>query len=164
MPNSLSSDEEEFLKQYDGEHIGVCLPCVNANLLPDNEWTWSETDKKEWKEVTSNHQQFYEHWRKSSSGSKFANKFPYKLSLGVAPHSTSRLPFGSIRTLGNQIVVTRSYEDMFHRLLRFRKDDTGTKRGAVLTGQPGIGTSLQPDLHPVRQLTDPSILQEKLFS
>jgi hypothetical protein len=36
---------------------------------------------------------------------------------------------------------------MFHRLLDLRKDDEGDAKGAVFTGQPGIGASLSPDLH-----------------
>ena len=53
---------------------------------------------------------------------------------------------------------------MFYRLLHLRQHDMGNERGAVLTGQPGIGGALWPDSYPVRQLTGASVLQEKLPS
>ena len=37
-------------------------------------------------------------------------------------------------TPGDHILVTKSYDDMFHRLLRLRQEDKGRTRGAVLTG------------------------------
>jgi len=43
---------------------------------------------------------------------------------------------------GSQILVTESYERMFHHLLLLRRDDEGSRKGAVITGQPGIGTPL----------------------
>jgi hypothetical protein len=92
--------------------------------------------------VTGKYQQFYEHWRDSSTGSNFLNTFPYKLSLGVDPDDASLLPFREGATAGNQILVTKSYDYMFHLLLELRKNDEGDTKGAVLTGQPGTGASL----------------------
>jgi len=43
---------------------------------------------------------------------------------------------------GNRILVTRAYEDLFRRLLVIRERDVGSARGAVVTGQPGTGTSM----------------------
>jgi len=93
--------------------------------------------------VTDGYQQFYEHWRgnENSTGSKFSNTFPYKLSLGKRPNGAPLLPFHP-RVSEDRILVTISYERMFHRLLRLRKIDTEKSRGAVLTGQPGIGVAL----------------------
>ena len=88
--------------------------------------------------MTYGHQRFYEHWCDSSAGSKFCDTFPYVLSLG---EPDAFVPFGFAATPGNQIVVTKSYDDMFHPLLRLRNDDEGDSRGAVLTGQSGIGMS-----------------------
>ena len=101
--------------------------------------------------MTDEHQQFYEHWRgnENSTDSKFLNTFPYKLSLGKGPDDEPLLPFQPSAS-ENRILVTNSYERMFHRLLRLRKNDVGGTQGVVLTGQPGIGAPLQPDPRPVR--------------
>ena len=50
---------------------------------------------------------------------------------------------------GNQILITKTYDDMFHRILHRRKNDTSyTARGVVITGKPGIGpASLQISAH-----------------
>src|SRR5258707_2590585 len=117
--------------------------------LPDINWVWSDTDKEEWNVVTDKYQlfykyqQFYDHWRDRSSGSNFLDQFPYKLSLGVDELGASLLPFGAGSTWDNRILVTRSYDDMYHRLLLLRQNDEGDAKGAVLTGQPGIGASLR---------------------
>ena len=99
--------------------------------------------------MTDGYQKFYEHWDKSSSGSKFRNKFPYELSLGAhepPPGADSKdvplLPFRKDSLSGDKILVTKPYDDMFHRLLDLRNNDKGYRRGAVLAGQPGIGGSL----------------------
>jgi hypothetical protein len=89
--------------------------------------------------VTHDYQQFYEHWRDSSAGSSFLDTFPYKLSFGADPDGIAFLPVGPNTISRNQILVTRSYDDIFHRLLRLRSDDLGYCRGAVLTMQPGVG-------------------------
>jgi len=91
--------------------------------------------------VTNELQQFYEHWRESSTGSNFLNTFPYKLSLGMDSGGVSHLPLHTYSTSENRILVTRSYENMFHRVLHLRNDDKGSAKGVVLTGQPGIGAS-----------------------
>lgn len=82
--------------------------------------------------------QFYEHWRRSGATSSFLSTFPYKLSLGVDSNNKCLLPFRRDGS-GDQILVTSSYNTMFHRLLRLCEDDTGTTKGAVITGQPGVG-------------------------
>jgi hypothetical protein len=92
--------------------------------------------------VTDAWHQFYEHWRDDSANSKFRTEFPYILEFGVGPKHHSHLRFHVDDTLGGRIVVTKAYDDMFHRLLLLRHRDAGSNIGAVLTGQPGIGVSL----------------------
>ena len=88
-------------------------------------------------------QQFYKRWRDSSVGSKFDDQFPYTLELGVDPEGNSLPPLHDGDTSKNRILVTKSYEDMFYRLLRLRnKNNIANTGGAVITGQPGVGTSL----------------------
>jgi len=91
-------------------------------------------------------QQFYERWRDGPKDFKFDDKpddrFPYVLDLGVDPEGNSLLPFHDGDTSGNRILVTKSYENMFYRLLSLRQEDKGNARGAVITGQPGVGASL----------------------
>jgi hypothetical protein len=90
------------------------------------------------------HHKFYMHWLSRSTEpteSIFGSTFPYKLSLTADSDSISPLPFVPNSVCRNQILVTRAYDDMFHRLLRLRMDDKGDTKGAVLTGQPGIGVS-----------------------
>ena len=91
--------------------------------------------------MTNEYQQFYEYWRENTN-LEYGDTFPYKLSLGVDPTGTSLLPFRPNETLGGLVLVTKPYDDMFHRLLYLRGGDMGTTRGAVVTGQPGIGASL----------------------
>jgi hypothetical protein len=91
----------------------------------------------------------------------FGSTFPYKLPLGADTDNISPLPFLPNSVCGNQILVTRAYDDMFHRLLRLRMNDKGDTKGAVLTGQPGIGMSPRFDPHSVRQLTGAPVLQGK---
>jgi len=52
------------------------------------------------------------------------------------------LPFQKSKTPRGKIIITSSYNNMFHRLLRIRIDDAEDHRGVVITGQPGIGASL----------------------
>ena len=75
--------------------------------------------------MTNHYQELYEYWY-NRPGSEFLSKTPYCLPLGIK---------------GNKILVTASYNDAFHRLLRLREGDTGSDKGAVLTGQPGVGAS-----------------------
>lgn len=86
--------------------------------------------------VTDEYQQFYEHWRKPSTTPKFLDTFPYELPLKAKP------PFRPENISGDRILITKAYDDMFHRLLRLRMKDEGCKKGAVLTGQPGVGACL----------------------
>jgi hypothetical protein len=51
------------------------------------------------------------------------------------------LPFSPDGTLGNRILITESYEDLYLRILRLREVDEGDDKGAVITGQPGTGVS-----------------------
>src|SRR5258707_15891664 len=111
--------------------------------LPDINWDWSDTNKGKWEAMTDNYQQFCDHWRDRSSGSNFLDQFPYKLSLGVDGLGASLLPFGAGSTSENRILVTKSYDAMYHRLLLLRQNDEGDAKGVVLTGQPGIGASLR---------------------
>ena len=97
--------------------------------------------------MTDGYQKFYEHWDKRSSSSRFRTPFPYELSLGarkLPPGAYSKapafLPFRNDGMSGDKILVTKSYDRMFYRLLDIRKKRWG--RGAVITGQPGIGGSL----------------------
>ena len=91
--------------------------------------------------MTGKYQRFYERWRESSSSSRFINTFPYKLPLGMDPIGTALVPFGPLATSGAQILITKAYDNMFHRILCLRAIDNGTNRGAVITGQPGVGVS-----------------------
>jgi hypothetical protein len=103
--------------------------------------------------VADEYHDFYMHWLGQSTESAeptgstelaksiFCSTFPYKLSLGAGPDGRSRPPFAPA-VLGNEILVTEAYDKTFHRLLRLRMHDKGHDKGAVLTGQPGIGTSL----------------------
>ena len=90
--------------------------------------------------MTDEYQKFYERWDKRSKRSKFRNKFPYKLSLGTNSKGEPLLPFRNDGMSGDKILVTKSYDRMLYRLLDIRKKRWG--RGAVITGQPGIGGSL----------------------
>ena len=110
--------------------------------------------------TTGRYQQFYELWRKSS-GSEFDKTPPYELPLEVNGYGRPLLPFCSSATLEGRVLVTKSYEDIFQRILRCRK---GTAGGVVLNGQPGTGGSLSPDPYHVQQLNGTFALQEKPLS
>ena len=72
------------------------------------------------------YQKFYKHWCDDPNNSKrFRNRFPYKLSLGVNSAGRPLLPFCPYDTSGSEILVTKSYDDMLHRLLRLRERDNG---------------------------------------
>jgi len=58
--------------------------------------------------ATDKWQQFYKHWRDSSTSSKLLNAFPYMLELGVDPEGKPLLSFRIGNTSGNQILVTKS--------------------------------------------------------
>ena len=90
--------------------------------------------------MTGGYQKFYEKWDDKSSSSNFSEQYPYELSLGMDKYGESLLPFRDGSILGDKILVTKSYDDMFQRILCLRNENCG--RGAVITGQPGIGGSL----------------------
>ena len=98
--------------------------------------------------MTDGFHDFYEHWRESSTRSKFLDEFPYKLSLGVDEDGKPLLPYRSNETSGGQILVTQSYEDLFNRILHLRETNMGSAGGIVLTGQPGSGEVSPPDPAP----------------
>lgn len=108
--------------------------------LPGGGWLWPSKDK--WKVVTGWHREFNQYWRDDSNSSKFLDNFPYLLPLGVGEGNDLDLPyFLSIKTR-DQILVTEAYDRLFHHLLLLRTRDRGSQRGAVITGQPGVGPSL----------------------
>ena len=86
--------------------------------------------------MTPMYQRFYECWRQSD-GSEFDHEFPYELSLGQVS-----LPFRVNLTLEDQIPVTEAYNFLFYRIMGIRIRREGRTGGVVITGQPGIGTSL----------------------
>ena len=89
--------------------------------------------------MTSWHHRFNQNWRNRSKSSKFLDKFPYLLPLGVNQDNNSYRPYLLPIETRKEILVTESYEKMFHRLMLLRTQDFGGQRGAVITGQPGIG-------------------------
>ena len=111
----------------------------------------------EWKPETGQYLRFYNSWRGNPVAQTFGSDFPCELSLGE--HS----PFLS-GPLRKKILITESYDKMFHRLLLLRRTPLPPTRGVVITGQPGIGASTRLDRFLARQLTGASVLQEKLRS
>jgi len=109
---------------------------VGVMTCPDSaEWRWPEESKKQWVEVTDESDEyvaFYNRWYPSTRP-KFPTKLPYKLSLELPTQSTT-----------GTILVTEAYDNMYRRLLRLRETDRVETRvkGAVVTGQPGIGAPL----------------------
>lgn len=86
-------------------------------------------------------QRFNQHWRDNSGDPKFHHNFPYLLPLAIdADEGHPSLFFLPIDTR-KQIVVTKSYEATFQHLMFLRVRDFGSHKGAVVTGQPGIGAS-----------------------
>ena len=88
--------------------------------------------------MTDEYREFYEHWRKSSVV-HFPETFPSELHLKLGKNH--QLPLNHSIPEG-RIIVTKAFDDMFHRILRLRARDTGSQKGVVLTGQPGIGVSM----------------------
>ena len=110
--------------------------------LPDPDWTWEENDKRHWEDKAGSlWQEFCQRWRNSPASSRFLEGFPYVLELGMNQGSPL-LPFHASTTSKNRILVVKSYDDMYNRILQLRQVDSGAKRGVVLTGQPGTGASL----------------------
>ena len=79
--------------------------------------------------MTGGHQKFYEDWQGHPDGSKFLNTFPYTWDPGK-DSVDEHLPFYSGITPGNRILVTESYDKMFHRLLRIRDEGRRYRSGA----------------------------------
>ena len=77
----------------------------------------------------------YTHWRdRQEASSDFINEFPYELSLGV--NSSAMEPSRKV------ILVTKAFDEVYHRLLRPREfDEWDRHKGVVITGQPGVGAS-----------------------
>jgi len=111
---------------------------VTITPYPDSaQWLWSEANKKEWREVTGEGEEyvaFCNHWYDSTARSNFGKKFPYELAFGVG---LTISPTGTI-------LVTEAYDKMYRRLLLLREADRvgPTVRGAVVIGQPGAGAPL----------------------
>jgi hypothetical protein len=89
--------------------------------------------------VTNAYDQFYKHWRHESSASKFRNEFPYILELVADNHGHTLPPFYIYGTSKGRVLVIRSYQVIFERLLHLRRKVAN--RGIVLSGQPGTGES-----------------------
>ena len=96
--------------------------------------------------MNDEYQGFYKHWYDKGPGSDFRNEFPYTLSLGA--EGVPSLPFRHKSTTGNQIIITKPYDNMLHRILKLRERDKGDSTGVMLIGQPGIGASLTRSLCP----------------
>ena len=75
-------------------------------------------------------QKFCQHWLESSASFRFLKEFPYVLELGTED-DLPLLPFHAAKTSENQILVTKSYNDMYNRLLRLRQADDGANGGVV---------------------------------
>ena len=108
------------------------------SLYPDTaDWRWSERSKKQWKEIDEDDEYvaFYKLWSDPTTRPKFRKEFPYPLSIGEGP---------TISPAGKPILITEAYDKMFRRLLGLREEDLKSKsvKGAVITGQPGIGVPL----------------------
>ena len=121
----------------------------SANVFPDDAvgWSWSEDSQEEWQKVTTAENEeyvtFYKLWRNPATRPTFDKEFPYELWIRAGP---------TLSPAGKPILITEAYDKMFRRLLRLRKEDLGGEvKGAVITGQPGIGAPLTR-YHPIRQL------------
>ena len=123
-----------------------CYSSLSAN------WSWPG-NAMGWRLETDQYLEFYNSWRGNPAAHTFGNNFPPKFSLGE--HSPL---FGTLR---ENILVTESYDKMFHRLLLLRRTPVPSTEGVVITGQPGIGASTRLDRFLVRQLTYASVLQGK---
>jgi len=86
-------------------------------------------------------QEFYTNWRSESI--EQSNDFPYVLRLGMNDRGEDLLRFHPEDTADSDIVVTKAYEDMYNRILNLREGTSESNtRGVLLTGQPGVGASL----------------------
>ncbi|KAI0748628.1 hypothetical protein C8Q80DRAFT_1271009 [Daedaleopsis nitida] len=100
-------------------------------------WTWTDFDKHEWTQLPDDHQYqgFFNHWH----GRPFPveSVLPYELDLGTDEHGDPLLPFRPYDTSRGAIVARKIYSLLYERILLCRP----WKRGAVITGQPGVGKS-----------------------
>ena len=109
-------------------------PCPGSS-----EWRWPQGKRNEWRKILESdddeYLDFYNYWSRPDARSKFRNKFPYPLWLGEDL---------TISPAGKPILVTEAYDNMVRRLSYLREEDRmgGRIKGAVITGQPGIGASL----------------------
>ena len=106
-----------------------------------DQWAWPDRDKGQWEAADDNCQEFYNKWRAPDSSSEFHKEFPYQLSLGQDSRNMPLLPFRSGDPNGYRLLVTESYNNLFHRILKARRMDKGVTRGVVLIGEPGVGVS-----------------------
>ena len=102
-------------------------------------WKWRDADA-EWRLETDLYLDFYNFWRGNPNAETFDKDFPHKFSLGE--HS----PLSS--SLGESILVTESYDKMFHRLLLLRRTPLPSTEGVAIIGQPGTGASTKLDRNP----------------
>jgi len=86
-------------------------------------------------------QEFYTNWRSDSF--EQSNDFPYVLRLGMNGRGEDLLRFHLEDTADGDIVITKAYENMYNRILNLREGTSESNtRGVLLTGQLGVGASL----------------------
>jgi len=86
-------------------------------------------------------QEFYTNWRSESF--EQSNDFPYVLRLGMNGRGEDLLRFHPGDTAESDIVTTKAYENMYNRILNLREGTSESNTmGVLLTGQPGVGASL----------------------
>lgn len=115
----------------------MLMPLLRFLPVVENGWTWSDEDKAQWQPGPSLVQQFYAKWRGATLPEH--TSLPYEIEVGLHEDGTPLLPFHAHATSESRILITKTYEDIFHRLLDLRRVDKSTG-GAVITGQPGTGT------------------------
>lgn len=103
----------------------------------ENGWIWSDEDKAQWQPGPSSVQEFYAKWRGATLPDH--TSLPYEIEVGLHEDGTPLLPFHAHDTAETRILITKTYEDIFHRLLDLRRVGKSSM-GAVITGQPGTGT------------------------
>ena len=86
-----------------------------------------------WNQAPDEWQAFLARWRSTTAHPPLANSDTPTLSLGHL--NVSELP----RDFPSTIFVRKSYIQMFHRIWLCALALPGTKRGVVITGQPGTG-------------------------
>lgn len=114
-------------------------------VVVENGWTWPEEDKANWYAAPNRIQEFYTKWRGATLPEPEATAHPYEIEVGLSQSGKPLLQFHSLKTAGSRILVPRSYDEFFHRLMHLRQRDLGSRKGAVITGQPGTGMFRGPD-------------------